>query len=145
MAPQDVRDPIRHVIDGHGIVVGLAVLGPAFGQRCRAMVRRPGSQRVDLGRVLETLAGPFERPGFRYAAAISNARACETATMSSSDSGDVLDLDRDVPTTAEDVAVLNRFRYGQRLTTASEPSRLWMNDLETEDLFEVIEVPVIVK
>ena len=36
--------------------------------------------------------------------------------MSSSDSGDVLDLDRDLPTTAEDVAVLNRLRYGRRLT-----------------------------
>lgn len=36
--------------------------------------------------------------------------------MSSSDSGDVLDLDRDLPTTAEDIAVLNRLRYGRRLT-----------------------------
>ena len=36
--------------------------------------------------------------------------------MSSSDSGDVLDFDRDLPTTAEDVAVLNRLRYGRRLT-----------------------------
>ena len=36
--------------------------------------------------------------------------------MSSSGSGDVLDLDRDLPTTAEDIAVLNRLRYGRRLT-----------------------------
>ena len=36
--------------------------------------------------------------------------------MSSSGSGNVLDLDRDLPTTAEDVAVLNRLRYGRRLT-----------------------------
>ena len=36
--------------------------------------------------------------------------------MSSSDSGDVLDLDRDLPTTAEDIAALNRLRYGRRLT-----------------------------
>ena len=36
--------------------------------------------------------------------------------MSSSDSGDVLDLDRDLPTTVEDIAVLNRLRYGRRLT-----------------------------
>jgi hypothetical protein len=35
---------------------------------------------------------------------------------SSSDSGDVLDLERDLPTTAEDVAVLNRLRYGRSLT-----------------------------
>ena len=48
--------------------------------------------------------------------AISNARACETATMSSSDSGDLLDLDRDLPTTAEDIAALDRLRYGRRLT-----------------------------
>ena len=55
--------------------------------------------------------------------------------MSSSDSGDVLDLDRDLPTTAEDIAVLNRLRYGRRLTfdqyleclaalDASSPARL---------------------
>ena len=36
--------------------------------------------------------------------------------MSSSDSGDVLDLDRDLPTTAEDIVLLNRLRYGRRLT-----------------------------
>ena len=36
--------------------------------------------------------------------------------MSSSDSADLLDLDRDLPTTAEDVAVLDRLRYGRRLT-----------------------------
>jgi hypothetical protein len=36
--------------------------------------------------------------------------------MSSSGSGDVLDLDRDLPTTAEDVAVLSRLRHGRRLT-----------------------------
>ena len=36
--------------------------------------------------------------------------------MSSSDSADLLDLDRDLPTTAEDVAVLHRLRYGRRLT-----------------------------
>ena len=36
--------------------------------------------------------------------------------MSSSSSGDALDLDRDLPTTAEDMAVLNRLRYGRRLT-----------------------------
>ena len=36
--------------------------------------------------------------------------------MSSSDSGNVLDLDRDLPTTAEDIAVLHRLRYGRRLT-----------------------------
>lgn len=36
--------------------------------------------------------------------------------MSSSDSGDALGLDRDLPTTAEDIAVLNRLRYGRRLT-----------------------------
>lgn len=36
--------------------------------------------------------------------------------MSSSDSGNVLDLDRDLPTTAKDIAVLNRLRYGRRLT-----------------------------
>ena len=36
--------------------------------------------------------------------------------MSSSDSGDALDLDRDLPTTAEDIAVLDRLRYGRRLT-----------------------------
>ena len=36
--------------------------------------------------------------------------------MSSSSSGDALDLDRDLPTTAEDIAVLNRLRYGRRLT-----------------------------
>jgi hypothetical protein len=35
---------------------------------------------------------------------------------SSSDWGEVLDLDRDLPTTAEDIAVLNRLRYGRRLT-----------------------------
>ena len=28
----------------------------------------------------------------------------------------MLDLDRDLPTTAEDIAVLNRLRYGRRLT-----------------------------
>ena len=36
--------------------------------------------------------------------------------MSSSDSGDALDLDRDLPTTPEDIAVLDRLRYGRRLT-----------------------------
>jgi hypothetical protein len=36
--------------------------------------------------------------------------------MSSSDSDNVLDLDRDLPTTAEDIAVLDRLRYGRRLT-----------------------------
>ena len=36
--------------------------------------------------------------------------------MSSSDSADGFDLDRDLPTTAEDVAVLNRLRYERRLT-----------------------------
>jgi hypothetical protein len=35
---------------------------------------------------------------------------------SSSDSADALDLDRDLPTTAKDVAVLNRLRYDRRLT-----------------------------
>ena len=35
---------------------------------------------------------------------------------SSSDSADLLDLDRDLPTTAEDIAVLDRLRYGRRLT-----------------------------
>ena len=48
--------------------------------------------------------------------AISNARACETVTMSSSGSGDMLDLNRDLPTTAEDIAALDRLRYGRRLT-----------------------------
>ena len=38
--------------------------------------------------------------------------------MSSSDWGDLLDLDRDLPTTAEDIAVLHRLRYGRRLTFA---------------------------
>lgn len=36
--------------------------------------------------------------------------------MTSSDSADRLRLDRDVPTTPEDVAVLRRLRYGRRLT-----------------------------
>ena len=36
--------------------------------------------------------------------------------MSSSDSAELLDLDRDLPTTAEDIAVLDRLRYGRRLT-----------------------------
>ena len=36
--------------------------------------------------------------------------------MSSSDSADALDLDRDLPTTPEDIAVLDRLRYGRRLT-----------------------------
>ena len=36
--------------------------------------------------------------------------------MSSSDSADLLDLDRDLPTTPEDIAVLDRLRYGRRLT-----------------------------
>lgn len=36
--------------------------------------------------------------------------------MISSDSADVLDLDRDLPTTADDVAVLDRLRHGRRLT-----------------------------
>lgn len=35
--------------------------------------------------------------------------------MTSSDSADLLRLDRDLPTTAEDVAVLRRLRYGARL------------------------------
>ena len=36
--------------------------------------------------------------------------------MSSSDSDNAFDLDRDLPTTAEDIAVLDRLRYAQRLT-----------------------------
>ena len=36
--------------------------------------------------------------------------------MSSSDSADALNLDRDLPTTPEDIAVLDRLRYGRRLT-----------------------------
>ena len=36
--------------------------------------------------------------------------------MSSSGSGDVLDLDRDLPTTPEDIAMLDQLRYGRRLT-----------------------------
>lgn len=36
--------------------------------------------------------------------------------MSSNDSADALDLDRDLPTTAEDIAVLDRLRYDRRLT-----------------------------
>jgi hypothetical protein len=36
--------------------------------------------------------------------------------MTSEDSADFLRLDRDLPTTAEDVAVLRRLRYGRSLT-----------------------------
>ena len=36
--------------------------------------------------------------------------------MISSDSADVLDLDRDLPTTAEDIAALHRLRDGRQLT-----------------------------
>lgn len=36
--------------------------------------------------------------------------------MSSSDSAETLDLDRDLPTTANDIAALDRLRYGRRLT-----------------------------
>lgn len=35
--------------------------------------------------------------------------------MSSRDLADALQLDRDLPTTAEDIAVLRRLRYGPRL------------------------------
>ena len=36
--------------------------------------------------------------------------------MTSDDSADVLQLDRDLPTTAEDIAALRRLRYGRRLS-----------------------------
>jgi hypothetical protein len=36
--------------------------------------------------------------------------------MTSSGSGDVLRFDRDLPTTAEDVAILGRLRYGPALS-----------------------------
>ena len=38
--------------------------------------------------------------------------------MRSNDSPDILRLDRDLPTTAEDVAALRRLRYGPRLALA---------------------------
>lgn len=44
--------------------------------------------------------------------------------MSSSDSADALDLERDLPTTAEDIAVLDRLRYRRRLTFEQYPECL---------------------
>jgi len=72
--------------------------------------------------------------------------------MSSSGSGDVLDLDRDLPTTAKDVAVLNRLRYGRRLTfdqyleclaalDAPSPARLRSRPAAGGAPFDLLEEP----